>query len=350
MDTRSAPGGQRLETSDEPPSGLLDVHPNEAHLDGLQGQTVAVVGYGSQGRAQARTLAESGVDVVVGVREGGGSWTRAREEGLEVAPIPEAARVGDIVMVLVPDDVHPEVLAKVKPGLEGGDALVFAHGFTVWSGRVGLPDDVDVLLLAPKSPGAKLWEAARTGSGVPCLVAVHQDASGRARQRLFALAEGLRATRAGLVETTFAEETVTDLFGEQAVLCGGLVHLIRAGFETLVDAGYQPEVAYFETVHEMKLIVDLVVEGGIEHMWANVSDTAEYGGRTRGPRVLDDGVQRRMRRLLDEVRDGTFTSEWSKDVGSEPSLLEEASKRPDPPIDQVGDRVRRQLLGDGRRD
>ncbi len=289
-------------------SMLTDVDPR---LGCLEDASIGVVGYGSQGRAQALNLAESGLDVCVGVREDGPSWKRAIDDGMQVARIPEAVAASDVVVFLVPDEVHQEVFEQhVEPHLRSGDLLVLAHGFTLWSEQIQPPEDVDVGLLAPKAPGAMVREAYEEGAGVPALVAVHQDATQTAGDRLLALAEGIGSTRAGLVETTVEEETVTDLFGEQAVLCGGLAGLVRAGFETLVEAGYTAEVAYFEVVNELKLIVDMLQRGGLEHMWANVSNTAEYGGRTRADVIVGEDVRSAMQDVLGEIEGQTFTREW----------------------------------------
>ncbi len=283
----------------------------DADLSLLEGKTVAVIGFGSQGHAHALNLHDSGVKVVVGLREGSPSRERAREAGLEVAGIAEAAEAGDIVMMLVPDQDHREVYEKsVRQGLKEGNALFFAHGFNIHYFQIIPPDDVDVVMVAPKGPGHMVRRTFQQGSGVPSLVAVYQDYTGQALQLGLAYAKGLGATRAGVIRTTFQEETETDLFGEQCVLCGGVTELIRAGFDTLVEAGYQPEVAYFECLHELKLIVDLIYEGGISFMRHSISDTAEYGDMTRGRRIITEDTRREMRRILEEITSGEFAREW----------------------------------------
>ncbi len=277
----------------------------------LEGKKVAVLGYGSQGHAHARNLADSGVDVVVGLRPGSASAAKAAEAGLEVASVAEAARAADVVALLLPDTIQPELWdAEIAPGLEPGNAVLFAHGFNIRFGQITPPAGVDVVMVAPKGPGHLVRRTYTEGGGVPSLVAVHQDATGNARALALAYAHALGATRAGVLETTFAEETETDLFGEQVVLCGGMTALVRAGFETLVGAGYQPESAYFECLHELKLIVDLMYEQGISGMRFSISDTAEYGDMTRGPRVIDDHVRETMRQILADIRSGAFAEEW----------------------------------------
>ncbi|MGQ9474478.1 MAG: ketol-acid reductoisomerase [Actinomycetota bacterium] len=283
----------------------------DADLSLLDGKTVAVIGFGSQGHAHALNLHDSGVRVVVGLREGSPSRERAREAGLEVSSIAEASEAGDIVMMLVPDQDHREVYENsVRQGLREGNALFFAHGFNIHYFQVVPPEDVDVVMVAPKGPGHMVRRMFQQGSGVPSLVAVYQDYTGQALQLGLAYAKGLGATRAGVIRTTFQEETETDLFGEQCVLCGGVTELIRAGFDTLVEAGYQPEIAYFECLHELKLIVDLIYEGGISFMRYSISDTAEYGDMTRGRRIITEETRREMRRILEEITSGEFAREW----------------------------------------
>jgi ketol-acid reductoisomerase len=283
----------------------------DADLSLLQGKTVAVIGYGSQGHAHALNLRDSGIEVVVGLREGSPSREKAAAEGLRVAGMAEAAQAADLVMMLVPDQNHREVyLDQVGPGLKEGDTLLFAHGFNIHFGQVVPPPFVDVAMVAPKSPGHMVRRLYQEGSGTPALVAVHQDHTGKALQTALAYAAGLGCARAGVIETTFAEETETDLFGEQCVLCGGVSELIRAGFDTLVEAGYQPEIAYFECLHELKLIVDLIYEGGISFMRYSISDTAEYGDLTRGRRIVSQETRREMQRILEEIRSGSFAREW----------------------------------------
>jgi ketol-acid reductoisomerase len=295
------------------------------HTDGnveLLSGKVAVLGYGSQGHAHALNLHDSGVEVEVGLREGSPSWATAEEAGLTVRTVPGAVAGAQVVSVLMPDQVQPAVYEEhVAPNLAAGAAVLFAHGFNVHFGRIQPPADNDVIMVAPKGPGHIVRRLFEQGWGTPALVAVQTDASGRAFDTALAYAAGIGATRAGVLETTFAEETETDLFGEQAVLCGGVSELVRAGFETLVEAGYQPEVAYYECLHELKLIVDLIYEGGLQHMRWSVSDTAEFGDYTRGARVIDDHVRANMRRVLAEVRDGTFAKEWIADMDAgEPGL------------------------------
>jgi ketol-acid reductoisomerase len=295
------------------------------HTDGtvelLTGK-VAVLGYGSQGHAHALNLHDSGVEVEVGLREGSPSWAAAEEAGLTVRTVPDAVRGAQVVSVLLPDQVQPAVYAEhVAANLAPGAAVLFAHGFNVHFGRIQPAAGHDVIMVAPKGPGHIVRRLFEQGWGTPALVAVHADASGSAFETALAYAAGIGATRAGVIATSFAEETETDLFGEQAVLCGGVSELVRAGFETLVEAGYQPEVAYYECLHELKLIVDLIYEGGLQHMRWSVSDTAEFGDYTRGARVIDDHVRENMRRVLAEVRDGTFAREWIADMDAgEPGL------------------------------
>jgi len=277
----------------------------------IQGRKVAVLGYGSQGHAHALNLAESGVDVRVGLRDGSSSARKAEEAGLRVLPTAQAVDEADVVMVLLPDTEQAAVYeADIAPHLRQGDALLFAHGFNVRFGQITAPPGVDVAMVAPKGPGHLVRRTYTEGGGVPSLVAVAQDASGKAHDLALSYAHAIGATRAGVLDTTFAEETETDLFGEQVVLCGGLSALVQAGFETLVGAGYQPESAYFECLHELKLIVDLMYEQGIAGMRYSISDTAEYGDMTRGPRVIDDHVRATMRTILDEIRSGAFADEW----------------------------------------
>jgi ketol-acid reductoisomerase len=286
----------------------------EGDVDLLSGK-VAVVGYGSQGHAHALNLRDSGVDVEVGLRPGSPSREAADEEGLAVATVAEAARDAQVVAILIPDHLQKQVYEdEVAPSLAPDAALLFAHGLNVHFGRIVPAAGNDVVMVAPKAPGHRVRELYESGAGTPGLVAVHQDASGHALELALAYGTAIGCGRVGLLETTFAEETESDLFGEQAVLCGGVTALIQAGFETLVEAGYQPEIAYYECLHELKLIVDLIYEGGLQHMRWSVSDTAEFGDYTRGARVIDDGVRANMRRVLAEVRDGTFAREWIADM------------------------------------
>jgi len=283
----------------------------DGDLAALSGLEVAIVGYGSQGHAHALNLRDSGVRVLVAARPGSESWRRAEASGLPVVTVPEAAERGDIVMVLLPDHVQPEVYARdIAPHMRPGKTLMFAHGFNIHFGQIVPPADVDVSMVAPKAPGHRVRELFLEDVGVPALVAIHQDASGQALPRALAYALALGCLKAGVIETTFKEETESDLFGEQAVLCGGCSALIQAGFETLVEAGYAPEIAYFECLHELKLIVDLIYEGGLSYMRFSVSDTAEYGDYTRGPRIINDGVRQEMKKMLAEIQSGAFAREW----------------------------------------
>jgi ketol-acid reductoisomerase len=284
---------------------------DDADLDKLAGKTVAIIGYGSQGHAHALNLKDSGVEVVVGLRPDSSSVAKAREHGLRVTEPADAASEGDIVMMLVPDELHRSVWESgVKDGIAAGNMLMFGHGFSIHYGEVVPPPDVDVTLVAPKGPGHLVRRQFLEGSGVPGLVAVHQDASGQALALALAYAKGIGCTRGGVIETTFKDETETDLFGEQAVLCGGVTELVRAGYETLVDAGYDPRLAYFECLHELKLIVDLIYEKGIAGMRYSISNTAEYGDMTRGTRVIGAESREAMRQLLEEIQSGDFAREW----------------------------------------
>ena len=279
----------------------------------LKGARIAILGYGSQGRAHALNLKDSGFDVVVGVRKGGASWKKARRDGLEVAEPIAAAASADLIAMLVPDLAQKALYQDIRKVLKRGAALLFAHGFNIHFRQVKPRADLDVVLIAPKGPGDLVRRQYQQGRGVPCLIAVAQDASGKAHARALAYAHGIGGTRGGVLETTFAEETETDLFGEQAVLCGGTTELVVKGFETLVEAGYQPEVAYYECLHELKLIVDLLHEGGISKMHQFISETAKYGDLTRGPRIVDERVKKQMRKVLQEVQSGKFARQWIKE-------------------------------------
>jgi ketol-acid reductoisomerase len=283
----------------------------DANLELLNGKTVAVIGYGSQGHAHALNLHESGVKVVVGLYEGSKSAERARTAGLEVATVAEAVQAADIIMILLPDEKQGKVYNEsIAPYLTEGKALMFAHGFNIHYGQIKPPAFVDVFMIAPKGPGHMVRRQYTEGSGVPCLVAVHQDATGKAKDFALAYAKGIGGARAGVLETTFKEETETDLFGEQAVLCGGVTELMKAGFETLVEAGYAPESAYFECLHEMKLIVDLIYQGGFSMMRYSISDTAEYGDYSIGKRIITDETRKEMKKVLKEIQDGSFAKNW----------------------------------------
>ena len=311
----------------------------------IKGRKVAVLGYGSQGHAHALNLAESGVDVRVGLREGSSSRKKAEEAGLRVLSLRDASEEADLIMILLPDTEQPEAYARdIEPALKEGDALFFAHGFNIHFGQIKPPAFVDVAMVAPKSPGHLVRRTFTEGGGVPSLVAVAQDHSGKARELAISYAYGIGATRAGVLDTTFAEETETDLFGEQAVLCGGVTSLIQAGFDTLVEAGYQPESAYFECLHELKLIVDLIYEEGISGMRYSVSDTAEYGDMTRGPRVIDAHVRETMRSLLDDIRSGKFAEEWvAENKVGRPNFNEMRRKAAEAPIEKVGAELRKMM-------
>jgi ketol-acid reductoisomerase len=287
------------------------IYDNDADLAKLDGKTVAILGYGSQGHAHALNLKESGVDVVVGLREDSSSVEKARADGLEVLSIADAASRGDIVMILLPDEKQAEVWeAEIADGIAPGNLLLFAHGFSIHFGQIEPSSEVDVGMVAPKSPGHLVRRQFEAGNGVPGLVAVHQDATGSARDLILAYAKAIGCTRAGVIETSFREETETDLFGEQAVLCGGVTELVRAGYETLVDAGYDPRLAYFECLHELKLIVDLMYEKGISGMRYSISNTAEYGDLTRGKRIITDETRQAMKEILGEIQSGEFAKEW----------------------------------------
>jgi ketol-acid reductoisomerase len=314
----------------------------DANPADLKGKTVAVIGYGSQGHAHALNLRDSGVNVVVGLKHDSRRWNKVTEDGLEVAEVDQAAKKADVVMILVPDELQAALYReKIGPVIGPDKTLAFAHGFNIHFGQIDPPPEVDVFMVAPKGPGHLVRRMYKNGFGVPALLAIHRDASGECRKIGLAYAHALGATRAGVIETTFAEETETDLFGEQAVLCGGATALIQAGFDTLVEAGYQPEFAYFECLHELKLIVDLIYEGGIGRMRYSVSNTAEFGDMTRGPRIIDDRTRAEMKKILQEIRSGEFAREW---------ILENSAGRPvfralerlgaEHPIETVGAKLR----------
>src|SRR5438067_2945635 len=308
----------------------------------IGGRKVAVIGYGSQGHAHALNLKDSGIDVIVGLREGSSSKAKAEAAGLTVMPTAEAVRHADIVMVLLPDTEQKKVYeADIAPNLVDGNSLAFAHGFNIHFGQIAPPAGVDVWMIAPKGPGHLVRRTYDEGGGVPCLVAVHNDATGKAKQTGLAYAKGIGGTRAGVLDTTFEEETETDLFGEQVVLCGGLVELIRNGYETLVEAGYQPESAYFETLHEVKLIVDLIYEGGIAAMNYSISDTAEYGEMSRGPRVITPQTKAEMRKILGEIQSGDFAREWiAENENGRPNFDRMRKEAAAHPIEKVGAELR----------
>ena len=317
----------------------------DANLDLLKGKVIAVIGYGSQGHAQAQNLRDNGCQVIVAEAEGSKGWQDAKAAGFKVLTADEVAKEADIIVMLVPDQFHRDIYYQsIEKGLALGNTLMFAHGFSIHFGQIIPPPDIDVTMIAPKCPGHMLRQLYTEGMGPPAIVAVHQDASGKAREVALAYANGIGCGRAGVIETTFAEETETDLFGEQTVLCGGVTSLIKAGFETLVEAGYQPEIAYFEILHELKLIVDLIYQGGLSYMRYSVSDTAEYGDYVRGPRVIDEMVKEEMRQILAEIQDGSFAKEW---------ILENQAGRPvynalkrmdeEHPIELVGRELRKMM-------
>lgn len=314
----------------------------DANLDLLAQKTVAIIGYGSQGHAHALNLKDSGLNVVVGLYPGSKSVAKAEAAGLTVKSVADAAQSADFIMILLPDEVQKTVYKnEIEPHLQQGKILAFAHGFNIHFGQVVPPPDVDVVMVAPKGPGHLVRRTYEQGQGVPCLFAVFQDASGQARDRAMAYAKGIGGTRAGVLETTFREETETDLFGEQSVLCGGLSALIKAGFETLVEAGYQPELAYFECLHEVKLIVDLIVEGGLAKMRDSISNTAEYGDYTRGPRIVTDQTKAEMRQILKEIQSGQFAREFVlENQSGKPGFTSMRRQEAEHPIEDVGKDLR----------
>ncbi|MGB9496464.1 MAG: ketol-acid reductoisomerase [Dissulfuribacterales bacterium] len=314
----------------------------DAPMDILQGKTIAIIGYGSQGHAHAQNLRDSGLSVVVGELPGTSNYDLAIKHGFEPVSAGEAAAGGDLVMVLVPDHVQAQLYkSDIEPNLKAGDMLLFAHGFNIHFGQIIPPADVDVTMVAPKGPGHLVRREYERGAGVPSLVAVHQDHTGKALKRALAYANGIGAARAGVIETTYKEETETDLFGEQCVLCGGVTELIKAGFETLVEAGYQPEIAYFECCHELKLIVDLIYEGGLAQMRYSISDTAEYGDLTRGKRIITEETRKEMRRILEEVQSGSFAREWMlENMVNRPVFNALRQREKEHPIEEVGSRLR----------
>ena len=317
----------------------------DTNLGLLQGKKVAVIGFGSQGHAHALNLHESGVDVVVGLYEGSKSWDKVKEAGLEVATTAEAAKQADIIMILVPDEKQAKLYREeIAPYLEEGNALVFAHGFNIHFGQIVPPANVDVFMVAPKGPGHMVRRTYTEGSGVPCLIAVEQDYSGKAKDLALAYSNGIGGARAGVLETTFKDETETDLFGEQAVLCGGVTALIKAGFETLVEAGYAPENAYFECMHEMKLIVDLMYQGGMSAMRYSISDTAEYGDYVTGSRIVTEETKKEMKQVLTEIQNGTFAKKWlvENQVGR-PTFNAMRRKEAEHPIEKVGKELREMM-------
>ena len=314
----------------------------DADLSLIQGMKVAVIGYGSQGHAHANNLKDSGVEVVVGLRSGSASAAKAGNAGLTVLPVTEAVQGADLVMILVPDEHQARLYRDtIKPNIKEGATLAFAHGFNIHYGQIEPRADLDVIMVAPKGPGHLVRSTYTQGGGVPSLIAVYQDASGRAKATALSYASANGGGRAGVIETTFQEETETDLFGEQAVLCGGATALVQAGFDTLVEAGYAPEMAYFECLHEVKLIVDLIYEGGLANMRYSISNTAEYGDYTRGPRVIDERVRAEMKRILAEIQDGRFAREWVlENKASQAHFKARRRLEAEHPIEEVGERLR----------
>ncbi|MEM1393943.1 MAG: ketol-acid reductoisomerase [Cyanobacteria bacterium P01_D01_bin.116] len=315
---------------------------SDANLDLLAGKTIAIIGFGSQGHAHALNLKDSGMNVIVGLYPGSKSAAKAKEGGLTVKSVADAAKEADFIMILLPDEVQKTVYKEeIEPNLEEGNTIAFAHGFNIHFGQVVPPENVDVVMIAPKGPGHLVRRTYEQGQGVPCLFAIYQDKTGQARDKAMAYAKGIGGTRGGILETSFREETETDLFGEQAVLCGGLSALIKAGFETLVEAGYQPELAYFECLHEVKLIVDLVVEGGLAKMRDSISNTAEYGDYTRGPRVVTDETKTEMRKILKEIQSGQFARDFvTENQSGKPGFTAMRRQEAEHPIENVGKDLR----------
>ncbi|WP_243364355.1 ketol-acid reductoisomerase [Fundidesulfovibrio terrae] len=315
----------------------------DADLSLLKDKTVAIIGYGSQGHAHAQNLRDSGVKVVIGQREGGPNWKLAKEHGFEPMDAAKASAAADVIMILVQDQYQADLYNEcIKPNLKPGNVLAFGHGFNIHFNQIVAPEGVDVIMVAPKGPGHMVRRVYTEGSGVPCIVAVHQDASGKALQIALAYAKGVGGTRSGVLQTTFKEETETDLFGEQVVLCGGVSELIKAGFETLVNAGYQPEIAYFECLHELKLIVDLIYEGGLAKMRYSISDTAEYGDYTRGPRIITDETRKEMAKILKEIQQGEFARDFITEnrAGGRAHFLALRRVNADHQIEEVGGKLR----------
>jgi ketol-acid reductoisomerase len=315
---------------------------SDADLSYLDGKKIAVLGYGSQGHAHSLNLRDSGCDVRVGLYKGSKSWEVAEKDGLKVTTVEQAAAEADVMMIVVPDTSQRALYEEaIKPGLKAGDMLMFAHGFNIHHHQVVPPPDIDVTMIAPKGPGHLVRSTFQQGAGVPALIAVHQDATGKAKDKALAYGKGIGASRAGVLETTFAEETETDNFGEQVVLCGGLSGLIKAGFETLVEAGYQPEVAYFECCHELKLIIDLIYEGGLARMRYSISDTAEFGDYHAGPQIVDERVKENMKRLLTEIQNGTFARTWIlENQAGRPNFQARREIEARHPIEKVGAELR----------
>ncbi len=317
----------------------------DADLNMLKGKTIAVMGYGSQGHAQAQNLKDSGLNVIVGLRETSSSRQKAQADGLQVATVPEAAKAADVIQILVPDELQADIYREqIAPYLKPGNAIMFSHGFSIHFGQIVPPPEVDVFMVAPKGPGHIVRRMYKEGKGVPCLVAVEQDYSGKAKEIALAYAKGIGGTRAGVFETSFREETETDLFGEQAVLCGGVTQLMKAGFETLVEAGYAPEIAYFECLHEMKLIVDLINEGGFNLMRYSISNTAEYGDYIAGPRIITEETRQEMKRILADVQNGEFAKRWIlENKAGQPAFNAMRKKESEHQVEQVGAKLRKMM-------
>ena len=319
---------------------------SDCSLGLLKGKTVAVIGYGSQGHAHAQNLRDSGVNVVVGLTPGSARRKQAEADGLKVMDTAEAAKAGDLIMILTPDQTQADMYYKdIAPNLKEGDILAFAHGFNIHFNQIKPPELVDVVMIAPKGPGHTVRSQYNEGRGVPALIAVYQNASGKAKDYALAYASGIGAGRAGILETTFREETETDLFGEQAVLCGGVTELMKAGFETLVQAGYQPEIAYFECIHEMKLIVDLINQGGYAYMRYSISDTAEYGDYMIGKRIITDETRKEMKKVLSEIQNGTFASKWIMEnkAGGRAEFLATRLRESEHQLEKVGTELRKMM-------
>jgi ketol-acid reductoisomerase len=318
---------------------------HDASLDKLKNKKIAVLGYGSQGHAHSLNLKDSGMNVCVGLRDTSQSWQKAKDAGFEVKKVSEAVMWADVIMILLPDQTQKKVYdEEIAPYLKEGNTLAFGHGFNIHYKQIIPPKNINVMMIAPKSPGHLVRRTFEQGNGVPCLIAVHQDYSGDTLQLALAWAKGIGGTKAGVIETNFKDETETDLFGEQAVLCGGSAELIKAGFETLVEAGYPPELAYFECMHEMKLIVDLYYEGGLSRMNYSVSDTAEYGGMTRGSRIITKESKNEMKKILKEVQDGSFANEWIKENNDgQPKLNKLREENKNHPIEKVGSELRKMM-------
>ncbi len=314
----------------------------DANLELIKGKTIGVIGFGSQGHAHALNLKDNGCNVMVGLYPGSKSWPQAQNAGLRVGTVEEVAREADVIMILAPDQAQRQIYYdSIAPVLSAGKMLMFAHGFNIHFNQIVPPSDVDVTMIAPKAPGHRMREMFVAGMGVPALIAVHQNATENARELALAYAKGVGCTKAGVIETTFAEETETDLFGEQTVLCGGVTALVMTAFETLVAAGYQPEIAYFECLHELKLLVDLMHEGGMAYMRYSISDTAEYGDYTRGPKVIDDHVRQSMKQILANIQSGAFAREWIlENQAGRPSFLALRKQNAEHPIERVGKELR----------